>query len=488
MTNHSASQSKQPDGLQIAITAVGLTAQAVKLLEARGLDVELLSRLGWRSSSKNIAGSKIEIPYFVNGEEVNCKTRTLRGDKRFSQMKDGVKCFYNADAIAEWQLSGGALLITEGEMDCVAAMQCGLRAVSVPDGAPSHKLNEPLSKYSYLDGFPPDGEVIICADNDNAGANLLHDLGIRLGKHRCKWLTYPKGCKDLNDVLIAQGEAGVKQTIAGAQWLAVSGVVRMSELPPLPKPEIRPCGMIPINIRKGDFSVWTGIPSHGKSTFMNHIAHNMAESDWNVCFASFEQAPQTQHRFSLRTLVLGRKPTSVPIDELAHADRWIDERIGFIVPQNDEDTTLGWLLERMAASYMRHGIDMFIIDPWNEMDHAFDRREMTLTDYTGFAVKQLKKFAAKYNVHVAVVAHPAKMKRHPKTMKYPIPSLYDIADSAHWANKPDLGVIIHRDGEKTLIRVQKSRYHEDIGQPDDYYRNYNVETQRYGEGPTYSMA
>lgn len=491
MTHVSASQSTKTDSCSIVTTA-GLQEEALAALIERGLDIELAVKLGWRSSKNATAGNaEIEIPYYSGDKEVNVKTRTLLGEKRFKQVKDAVKCFYNSDVIDEWQRNGGILVICEGEMDCLAALQCGFMAVSVPDGAPANRVMTEGSKYSYLDGFPKDGLVVICADNDNAGANLLNDIGLRLGRHRCKWIQYPSDCKDLNDILMKHGTQKLQNTIFDARWLKVDGVYKMSELPPIAAPDSKNCKIIPINIRKRDFSVWTGIPSHGKSTFMNQIAFNLAEQGWNICFASFEQTPQIEHRYNLRTLTLGMSARMASAQELDHADSWIDEHFGFIVPPKhmEEDAGLGWLLEKMAASCLRHDIDAIIIDPWNEMEHSFDRREMSMTDYTGFAIRQLKKFADKYNVHVAVVAHPAKMRRDQKTQKYPMPTLYDIADSAHWANKPDLGVVVHRDEDSTVIKVQKSRYHEDIGRPDEYPLNYDDSTKRYSKlGPVYSLA
>jgi twinkle protein len=473
MTNHSALQSQQTDGLPTATIADTLSEVAQKILGARGLNLELIMSLGWRSSKRPINGSEtIEIPYYVDGAEVNTKTRTISGDKEFRQVKDGRKCFYNQDAIKDWQASDEPLLICEGEMDCIAALQSGYIAVSVPDGAPAKSLTDTTLKYSYLDDFPPKGVVIICADGDDAGANLLHDLSIRLGKHRCKWVKYPKHCKDLNEVLIRYGVKGIDETIKRATWMDLDGIYRMSELPPIAKPEFKGCGVIPINIRKSDFSVWTGIPSHGKSTFTNFLSSVFASEGWNIAVASFEQEPQTQHRAALRAL----------LRDTNEADRIIDSRYTFVVPNinSDEDANLGWLLEKMAAAVTRNEVDMIIIDPWNEIEHSFDRREMSQTDYTGFAIKQLKKFARRYKVHIAVVAHPAKMQRN-KDGEYPIPSLYDIADSAHWANKADLGVIIHRKGDQNLVRVQKSRYHEDIGIPDDYYVDYHPQTKQFTE-------
>ena len=104
---------------------------------------------------------------------------------------------------------------------------------------------------------------------------------------------------------------------------------------------------------------------------------------------------------------------------------------------------------------------------------------MQLTEYTGFAIKQLKRFAKRYRVHVICVAHPAKIPRS-KVGQFPIPALYDIADSAHWANKPDVGIIIHRPDvtkPNTLIGIAKVRYRS-VGRPGDLAGVWNEDTSR----------
>ena len=494
MTAALASPSNQMENSYTTAITAGLAAEAENILEkARGLNLELLANLGWRSSKNANAGNgwQIEIPYFVNGIEVNCKTRTIVGEKRFMQVKDAQKVLYNHRAVEDWQQGDDALLICEGEMDCVTALQCGYLAVSVPDGAPAQAVgdNSDSKKYTYLDGFPKTGKVIICADGDAAGANLLQDLSDRLGKHRCMWIRYPKGCKDLNEVLLTYGERGVHETLKRANWMKVDGVYRMSDLPPAPPHEPMACELIPINLRTGEMSLWTGIPGHGKSTLLNHISVIAAGKGWPIAVASFEQTPQTEHRYSLQTLHLGRKPDHATQEEIEQANLWIDRNYSFIVPNDDLDVSadLSWLFEKMAVAVSRYSAKLLIIDPWNELDHAFDRKEMNQTDYTGFAVKQLKKFARRYRVHVAVVAHPAKMKRE-KGGVLPIPNLGDVADSAHWANKPDVGVIVHRKNGGTLVRVQKSRYADPdkIGPTGDYFLEYDASTKRFHKQPEQS--
>jgi len=248
----------------------------------------------------------------------------------------------------------------------------------------------------------------------------------------------------------------------------------MSELPPVNEPETKSANLgIELNFRKGDFSVMTGIPSHGKSTLVNTIAFNLSKQGWKTCFASLEQHPQTDHKFSLCNLYHSRPAYLLSHQEICEAEKWIDENFVFLVPDDSlEDFGLDWLKDAMATAVFRHKADIIIIDPWNELDHVFDQRVESLTQYVGRAIKTLKRFAREYNVHVMVVAHPAKMQKNTKGV-YPVPSAYDISDSAHWYNKPDQIFVVHRGDDGAILRYAKSRYHTKLGKPDDYDLSYD---------------
>jgi twinkle protein len=314
----------------------------------------------------------------------------------------------------------------------------------------------------------------------------MNDLALRLGKHRCKWIKYPKDCKDLNDAFVKYGEAGVRASIATAQYIAMDGLYAMDDLPPVVEQEAYAVGISKLadhfKLRRGDFSVVTGIPSHGKSTFVNNVCYNMAHKhNWNITFASFEQPPQTEHRRALRTLCSSKPHYEQTPQDIQAADLFINKHFSFIVPSDtlDEDFDLTWLVERMAAAVTRYNADMIVIDPWNEIDHVYDQREESVTQYVGRAIKTLKRFARSYNVHVMVVAHPAKMKKD-KDGVYPVPSAYDISDSAHWYNKPEQIIVVHRENDTdTLIRISKSRYHYALGTPADVTLWFNRDTGRY---------
>ena len=473
-----------------------LSDTLAQALEARGIDRETAVRFQLHASRSG-SGEALVIPFLRDGVVVNRKFRTMGAEKRFWQDKDGLKCVWNEDCLRDTSLDDQPLIITEGELDALSAIQSGFnRVVSVPDGAPPEKVTAADSaKYTYLDAVraltPIErcGRIILAVDGDEAGANLLHDLSIRLGRFRCQYLTYPRDpqdlsrrLKDLNEVLQVYGPKGVQETIARAQWLRVDGVYRMSDLPPLPPAKAFDIGFPHLRnhyrVRLGDLAVFSGIPSMGKSSFVNDLCCRLVkEHGLGVAFASFEQLPQRDHRRNLRTWYCGKPTQHCEPHELAKADAWIDQHFSFMVPGEDDDVTLDWVLDRMEAAVVQCGAKVVVIDPWNEMDHARDRAE-SLTEYTGRAIKALKRFARKFDVHLIVVAHPAKQLKD-KDGAYAIPTLYDISDSAHWYNKADVGVIVHRFEDHSLIRVTKSRYHDEIGVPGEVKATFLFERRRY---------
>lgn len=475
---------------------IPLTDRHIQLLADRGINDEIAMRLGWQSCDRK--GDWISIPFYRDGKAVNHKYRTLSGDKKFTQDKGGEQCFYNIDAFND--VPAGStdfiIVITEGEMDCAIALQCGFVAVSVPNGAPAERADDDSIKFNFLKEFPRNCIAILATDDDGPGHILRQELALRLGWHRCKTVKYPKGCKDLNEVFVKYGAKGVNMVLKDkASFLNQGGIFTIDDLPLMPDVPAYECGIgnatDMIKVRPGDAIFVTGIPSHGKTTFVNCLTANMAKNHgWNCCIGSFEQNPRGEHLEFLRRYYLDKESKHATAKELAEADAWVNEKFSFIVPDinSDELTSLKWVLERTRAAIMRYGARLVVIDPWNELDH--DRPNgMSLTEYTGYAIKEFKRLAKQYMVAVIIVAHPSKMEKN-KSGGYGIPTLYDISDSAHWANKADIGVIIHRcegdDGKyATLVRVSKVRYWGVIGKIGDRYFEYLPERGKYIDYPDF---
>lgn len=485
-----------------------MSERMIDTLTNRGLDVEVLDRLGFDGINRN-GGEALVIPFKRDGEIVRRKYRRFDTDEgRWTQDKGGVRCAWNEDCLRQDGLTSQPLIITEGELDAVSAVQCGfLRTISVPDGAPPPHVDKDASeleggrKYQWIQDIRPllsrdrVAEVILAVDGDENGAALLQDLSVLLGRFRCKFLIYPKTrdparlgrdrLKDLNEVLEEYGAKGVVETIAKAQWMRVDGVYRMSELPPLPPSLVYDIGFEAFSdhykMRLGDFAVWTGIPMMGKTSVVQDVCCRVAERHGlRIGWASFEQSPQRDHRRAFRTWFNRLPEFKQTVEEKSEADAWIDRHHVFLVPNEDEDVTLEWLLEKMEVAVVRHECRVIVVDPWNEMDHLWDRNE-TEAQYINRAIKTLRRFARAFQVHLIVVAHPTKIQKGADG-KYPMPGMYDINGGAVWNNKADLGVIVHRESETdTKVKTAKSRYHDLIGKPGSVIMQYCGDDRRFRE-------
>jgi twinkle protein len=75
----------------------------------------------------------IQFPYFRDGELINVKYRMLEA-KEFRMVGGAERLLYNLDAVKEAE----AVLICEGECDVLSLANCGIPAISVPDGGRPH--------------------------------------------------------------------------------------------------------------------------------------------------------------------------------------------------------------------------------------------------------------------------------------------------------------------------------------------------------------
>ena len=87
----------------------------------------------------------------------------------------------------------------------------------------------------------------------------------------------------------------------------------------------------------------------------------------------------------------------------------------------------------------RYGIRGLLVDPYNELDHQRPSH-MSETEYVSQMLTKVKRFAQHHDVHVWFVAHPRQL----RDWKGQPPTMYDISGSAHFINKADNGLVIHR--------------------------------------------
>jgi len=470
-------------GPDLAQQIAPISPEALALLEAHGFDAEAFLRLDLGIGGYRPNAGALAVPYFDRDSIVSLK---LLDPRHLGTLKHLLPSSlpYNVNAARAPELADLPLIVADDEAGCWAALMAGCsRSIAMPAAQGDGLLR---AMANIEEGWKDAREVVICTYDDDAGHTLREVLATAFGRARCKWARYPAGCYGLRGTLQKFGVAGVQQSIARAQWLALPDVYSMADIPEPPEVPAFDTGIVGLKehyrVRRGDLCVVSGVPGAGKTSFVNELVCRMALAHgWRAVFASFEQRPKPDHRRALRTFHAQKLEKHMSAEERSAADSWIEKHFRFLVPHDDTESSLDWLLERMADAVLRFDAALCVLDPWNELEHVRSR-EMTQTEYTGTAIRAIKRFAKRHRVHVIVVAHPAKMTRG-KDGKYPQPTLYDIADSAHWANKPDVGVLIWREGPEpglpTKIVVAKSRYHSEIGRPGAITGIWNEVTGRY---------
>lgn len=239
------------------------------------------------------------------------------------------------------------------------------------------------------------------------------------------------------------------------------------------------------SVVKGQLNIVTGIPSHGKSEFTDALMANLAYRDgWRFVVYSPENYPTELHARKLIEKYDGRNfngPNRIPSDMLDMNIEWVNKHFTWIEPSDEEEINLDSIFERVREEQKSGRVDGVLIDPWNELESTRPDR-MTETDFIGLCLKRCRMFARKHEIAFWIVAHPSKMRKDQKTGEYPIPTLYDISGSAHWYNKADNGIVVHRDfhTNETDIIVQKVKF-KYYGRTGHVTMKYDPQSGRYKE-------
>lgn len=451
------------------IEAEPINPKLLSWMAQRGVGEDVVRRAGVRIVKRFIPAEKSEVwamafPYVRDGQVVNHKFRSHK--KNFAMVKGCPRPLYNVDALAS-----DVSIVVEGEMDALSLMEVGFDAVvSVPNGAQSPDcLVECEAEVEAVSKW------VLAVDNDGPGIKLERELSRRLGRERCMRVTWPDGCKDANETLVKKGPQVLRETILDAQWYPIGGILEGAEVD-VEAMRFHAEGFRPglelgwdvldkhYTVQPGELTIVTGIPGHGKSTWLDNVATRMAKRyDWKIAFFSPENAPAGRHK-----AMLVEKWADAPVrgsygrDGMGASDfaamlMKMRDRFFWVDPAEDSACTVDGILEAAKALVFRQGINGFVIDPWNELELPDNERE---TVAIGKALRRIRRFARSHDVHVWIVAHPQKLYRQDGV--YPIPSLYDINGSANFRNRCDMGLVVWRDtendAEPVKVDVQKVRF------------------------------
>ena len=454
-----------------------------KWFESRDIPVELAEAEGIVKACRKMPQTGniencIIFPYTVNGELVNRKYRD--GAKNF-MLESGAK-------LVPWRIDSIKhsleCIITEGEMDALSFIVAGRDdVISVPNGAQKN--------LGWLEDFiethmENKQRIYIASDTDKKGLELRAELVRRFGEEKCRIVTYGEGCKDANELLMQQGAEALKKAIAEAQEVPLEGVFTANDVREelellfekgLQKGAVLKMGELDdlLSVEVGRLMIVTGIPGDGKSEFLDEMAVRLSlHYDWRCAWFSPENFPVTLHHPKLMEKLIGKrflKGIMKPM-EFNAAVGYLSHNFFDILPE--EGYRVDTILEKAEALVRRKGIRVFILDPYNCLEHQIPTGQSE-TQYISEFLEKLRSFARRRQVLVVLAAHPTKMKRDPLTKQFPVPTMYDISGSAAFFNKADFGIAIERDRTKgvTRVHVQKVKFRH-LGQPGVASFQYNT--------------
>lgn len=448
----------------------------------------------WFGSLKEKRDS-IAFRYFEpnNPEPIYVKFRPDDGEKVFTSQKGGRTCFYNLDAVLAGSME--TVFIVEGEFDAAALIEAGVpidAVLSVPTGASERKggdgEDDPIRGYRYVAealaaGLSKAKRFVFCGDSDAVGRSLRQDLVNILGAARFWFVDWPQGIKDANEFLLAHGRAALKSYVTEkAKAWPVTGIYRMGDFPEPPPMVLWNPGFPEweSKVRLGcpALSVVTGQPGHGKTNLFAQIVFNIVRDyDVPAFITTFETRAKPHMRRILRSLHSGKLEKEMSEEEERRADRWIHDR--YLWGQHEDDRPdLGWWLDRAEAAVIRGGAKLIQLDPWNRLETHRDGRKESETEFIGRCLTEIYKFAVTFNVHVQILAHPAKMDGKQRGR---VPELEDISGSKNWDNRVDQGFVVHRkkmfEGSQRCTEAalfyRKSRFPE-LGHPCQLNLDYDL--------------
>jgi twinkle protein len=397
--------------------------------------------------------NNIVFNYFEKDILVNKKYRDSQ--KNFTQSAGTRSIFYNINSV----IGSDEVYIVEGEFDVLALYQIGIKnAISVPNGANDNDEYWENSK-EYLKDVK---RFIIAVDNDTKGKELKERIAQRLGRYRCEYIEWKN--KDANDDL---KEGILKESVKKRKRFPVSGTFTVSDLKNdilnlydngLPKTIYPKCYRFRqlkeiFTVMLGQVTTVTGIPSHGKSNFVDDYVLNLI-NDYNFKASWFspEHNPMSLYQSNLIEKVIGRnfwkdKQDSlgnilyrITKEEINQYEEWANEKIYLTGAEGDKLPTWTWLLEKFKEQMYSFGINIFVVDAFNKVilpkGNKIDEINNILTKLTHFAQSN--------NVAIILVAHPTKMKKNEKTGLYEVPTLYDVSGSADFRNQTHNGFTIYR--------------------------------------------
>lgn len=426
--------------------------QVEHYLGLRGISPETIRQLDIRQDNR---GNCVFNYYDTNDVLTMVKYRPSHAiDKQKGEIKnwaqkdaDTAPLLYNMNKINVAM----PLLITEGEIDCAAAIECGYHnTVSVPFGAGNYTWIE--HNWDWLEQFE---SIIIASDNDEAGQKMRKEVVYRLGSWRCKVVEIPTfyekedgkriQVSDINEMMYWFGKDEVLKAIINAKDQPVASVVDFSDVSEVDLSEIdgiytgiQEFDQEMMRLFYGTFNIVTGVNGSGKSSWLSQLICQSVDQGKDVWLYSRE-LPNYMSKNWINYIFAGNRHIKKYVDDrnsvyykvTPEARQVIDEyyKNHIYIYRDDYENTVEAVKKSMEDSVRKYGSKLLILDNLTaiNMNCTDNEKWSKQVDLVNWCID----FAKKFHVVVILVIHPKKIETMRRLTKFDVQGLGSIVDLAH---------------------------------------------------------
>lgn len=350
-------------------------------------------------------------PYTKQGKVAAYKVRTL--PKAFQIIGDSKGTELFGQSVAG---GGRTLVVTEGELDCMAVAQAyrdkygrHYPVVSIPSASGIKVL---LEQRDWVRGF---NEVVLMFDNDEAGRKAVDEAAKIVGQGRAKVATLRE--KDPCDELIKYGSKSLLEAVWNARTWSPAGILVGDQIwekflerestESVPYPEClaglndKLAGM-----RQGEITLFTSGTGSGKSTVIKEIIFDLlAKTDDKIGLISLEESiGDTAEKFismQLQRPLMDPPPLTDEEKKEAFDAVFGDERLVLLDHQGSvSDASLIDKIEYMAQMGCKYLVLDHITIAVSEGAEG-----LTGNEAVDKVMSDLLKITKQYNVWLGLISH-----------------------------------------------------------------------------------
>jgi twinkle protein len=382
-----------------------------EFLTNRNLSVRVAERLGVTSGD-----GKIVFPFWKNGLAVRKKWRNMQNKKEMGMdiltdtPKDTFKMpFFNMLYFAQNQSETKKIIVTEGELDCLAIVQLGaFYCVSLPSGA-SSATSAFRNHFQYLQEFD---EIYIAFDMDEAGQKAVEEVKKILPPRKFRRINFP--AKDANEWLMNDDPTlqDLEKLMLHAEKIACDEILHGSTIPRLFYDETEmgtSTGWENLDfkiggMRKGEITVISGDTGCGKTTFALNLINNLLEnSTHGVWINSWEMDYKPIIRkFASKLFGSNLKIRRFSDEEKIDFEEWLTTK-RFYINIKRSKADIASIKKQIELASTLYDVRYILFDHLDYITASSGQKEMH--EKIMEIMLALHEMALEYQVHIILIAH-----------------------------------------------------------------------------------